>query len=100
MTRLLFAPLRTFAGLLAGFIGKKAFERLWRVFDDEQAPSPEHRAVPWYKLLAALALEGAVFRAVRGLADHGARRAFKTLTGRWPGEEHPERARDAHAKAS
>jgi hypothetical protein len=40
--------------------------------------------------LVALALEGAVFRATKGLADHGARRAFARMTGSWPGEEQPE----------
>ena len=42
------------------------------------------------KLAAALAIEGAVFRTVRGLADHGSRRTFARLTGSWPGEAAPE----------
>ena len=41
------------------------------------------------KLAAALAIEGAVFRTVRGLADHGSRRTFARLTGSWPGEAAP-----------
>jgi hypothetical protein len=41
-------------------------------------------------LLLALALEGAIFRAVRGAFDHGARQLFSRLTGTWPGEEEPE----------
>ena len=44
------------------------------------------------KLIAALLLEGATFRAVRGLFDHGARQAFHRLTGSWPGDERPEPA--------
>ncbi len=39
------------------------------------------------KLIAALAIEGAIFRVVKGLTDHGARRGFASLTGRWPGED-------------
>jgi hypothetical protein len=35
-------------------------------------------------------LEGAIFRAVRGLVDHAARRSFYNLTGSWPGDEAPE----------
>ena len=41
-------------------------------------------------LALALVVEGALFRALKGLADHGSRRAFARLTGSWPGEEQPE----------
>ena len=92
MSKILFTPFRVFAGIVAGFVGKKAFERLWGAVDDERAPDPKHRQLKWQKLLAALLLEGAIFRAVRGLFDHGSRRLFRRLTGRWPGEEHPDPA--------
>lgn len=90
MSKILFAPFRAFAGIVAGFVGKKAFERVWGAFDNQQAPDPKQRQVKWQKLVAALLLEGAIFRAVRGLFDHGSRRLFRRLTGRWPGEEHPD----------
>jgi hypothetical protein len=62
------------------------------VFDDQEAPHPKHRQIDWKKLIPALVLEGAIFRAVRGLFDHGSRRAFSKLTGSWPGEERPDPA--------
>lgn len=43
-------------------------------------------------LAAAMALEGAIFRATRALADRGARMAYYRLTGSWPGEEEREEA--------
>lgn len=92
MTKLLFIPFSVIGGILAGAIGKKTFETLWGVFDDQEAPEPQHRDVPLTRLLAALMLQGAIFRAVRGLFDHGARQAFQRLTGTWPGEEQPEQA--------
>ena len=42
------------------------------------------------KLAVALALQGAIFRAVRGIVEHAARRTFARTTGTWPGEERPE----------
>ena len=92
MTKILFLPFSVVGGILAGLIGKKAFEGLWGIFDDEEAPNPKHREIPWQKLIPALLLEGAIFRAIRGLFDHGARHAFSRLTGSWPGEERPEPA--------
>jgi hypothetical protein len=88
--KLVFTPISILAGLLAGVIGTKIFERIWGLIDDEEPPRPEHREFSWPKLIAALAFEGAVFRLVKGLTDHGARSAFAKATGSWPGEEAPE----------
>ncbi len=90
MGKLMFLPVSIGSGLLAGFIGKKAFELIWGVIDDEQAPKAEHRQISLLKLAAALAIEGALFALIRGLVDHGSRQAFARATGSWPGEERPE----------
>jgi hypothetical protein len=92
VSKLLFIPFSVIGGILAGIIGKKTFEALWGVVDNEEAPDPKHREISLKKLLPALVLEGAIFRAVRGLFDHGSRHAFQRLTGSWPGEERPEQA--------
>jgi len=88
--KLLFAPISIVSGLVAGLLGRKAFARLWAVVDQEQPPKPERRRVSWPKLAGALALEGAVFRLVKGAIDHAVRGGFAKLTGKWPGEEAPE----------
>jgi hypothetical protein len=90
--KILFLPFSIVAGLTAGFLSKKIFDGIWRLFDEEEAPEAEHREISLVKLGLALAIEGAVFRAVRGLVDHGARRGFFNLTGSWPGDEAPEQA--------
>lgn len=88
--KLLFTPVSVIAGVLAGLVGKRIFERLWGLIDDEEPPSPEHREFSWPKLIAALLIEGAIFRLVKGLTSHAARRVFARGTGAWPGEERPE----------
>jgi hypothetical protein len=85
-----FIPVGIVTGLIGGIVARKAFERVWAVIDDQDPPGPEHRQARWPKLLAALALEGAVFRAIRGAVDHASRRGFARATGLWPGEERPE----------
>jgi hypothetical protein len=92
MSKVLFIPVSVLGGLAAGAVGKKIFELLWGVIDDEEAPDPKHREITWKKLLPALALEGLIFKVVRGLFDHGSRQAYSKLTGSWPGEERPEPA--------
>ena len=92
MSKLLFIPFSVLGGILAGVIGKKTFELIWGAFDDEDAPEPKHREISLVKLILALLVQGAIFRAVRGLVDHGSRHAFQKMTGAWPGEEQPESA--------
>ena len=88
--KILFLPFSIMAGLIAGFLSKKLFDGVWKLVDEEESPEPEHREISLGKLALALILEGAIFRAVRGLVDHGARKSFYNLTGSWPGDEAPE----------
>jgi hypothetical protein len=88
--KVLFAPIGILAGLIAGFVAQKGFERIWAIVDDEQAPEVETRQVSYPKLAIALLLEGAIFRLVKGMVDRGARVGFASMTGRWPGEEGAE----------
>jgi uncharacterized protein DUF4235 len=90
VSKVLFIPVSVVGGIAAGLLGKKLFEQLWGLVDEEEPPDPKHRETTWLKLIAALALEGAIFRMVRGLFDHATRRWFTRLTGSWPGEERPE----------
>ena len=83
MSKILFVPFSVLGGI---------FEGLWGAVDDQEPPDPKQRQSEWRKLIPALLLEGAIFRAVRGLFDHGSRRAFSKLTGSWPGEERPDPA--------
>ena len=87
--KVLFIPFSIAGGLVAGLIGKKIFEQIWGVVDDQEPPDAEHREVSYPKMVAALALEGAIFRSMRGVFDHEARRGFARLTGTWPGEQQP-----------
>jgi uncharacterized protein DUF4235 len=90
--KIAFLPVSILGGLLAGILGEKIFERLWGLVDDEEPPDAKHREIGMAKLVIALIIEGAIFRLVRGLFDHGSRRVFARLTGTWPGEQAPDNA--------
>jgi hypothetical protein len=91
MTKVLFLPFSVIGGFLAGKVATMIFERLWRVVDDQASPEPDQRWAQWPKLVLALALEGAIFRTVRGGFDRGSRELFTRLTGAWPGKDAPKR---------
>jgi hypothetical protein len=90
MGKLLFTPFGIAAGLAAGFVGKKTFDLVWGRVSPHEPPEPEDREASTGELAAALALEGAIFRLTRGLAERAARVGFLRVTGSWPGEERPE----------
>ena len=91
--KFVFAPIGIVAGLLAGMAAQKAFERLWAVIDDEEPPAPDNRDVSIPKLVAALLVEGAIFRLVKGLVDRGRRLARRARVGLAP--DHQPRGRPA-----
>jgi len=90
VSKILFVPFSVIGGFLAGKVATTVFERVWGLIDDQESPEPDQRGTRWPKLIAALALEGAIFRAVRGGFDRGSRELFTRLTGSWPGEEEPK----------
>jgi uncharacterized protein DUF4235 len=85
-----FTPIGLILGLASGTVAKKIFDKVWGLIDDEEAPAPKYREIPFAKMLVALVIQGAIFRVVRGLVDHGSRHGWAKLTGSWPGEERPE----------
>lgn len=88
--KVLFTPFSIVLGLIAGQLSKKVFDFVWGQAVDQEPPHPKHREIVFGQMVVALIVEGAIARLVRGLADHGLRRAWAGLTGVWPGEERPE----------
>ncbi len=85
--KVIFTPVFLIAGVVAAMISKKVFERVWAMIDEEDPPQPDQREVNWPKLIGALVIEGAVFRLIKGLTDHGARVMVQRYARAWPGEE-------------
>ena len=88
--QLAFRPIGIVLGIVAGIGARKVFDFIWGKFDEEEPPNPEHREVNWVKFIAAMVVQGAIFRLIRGFVDHHSRRGFAVLTGSWPGQEKPE----------
>ena len=88
--KFLFIPFSIAASLLGGLLGRQLFVKVWSVVDRQEPPDGSVRDTTWKKLVAAAALQGAIFSAARVVTDRGARRAFFNLTGSWPGQKKPD----------
>jgi Protein of unknown function (DUF4235) len=90
VSKIVFVPFGLIGGLVSGAIGRRVFRRIWSLLDSAEPPDPAHRHAGWGKLILALVLEGAIFRAVRGIVDRASRQGVSRLTGSWPGDREAE----------
>jgi hypothetical protein len=82
--RLLYKPFGIIAGLIAGQIGKRAFDKLWSRFDDERPPKPGTGEGSFAKVVAGQALRAGVMAATAAAVERAFARAFHYLIGIWP----------------
>ena len=69
------------AGVLAGFV----FKKVWQMASgDDDAPNATDEDRAWGEILAAAALQGAIFALVKAVVDRGGATGVRKLTGQWP----------------
>jgi Protein of unknown function (DUF4235) len=87
MGKLLYKPLSLGFSLAGGVLAAMAFKQVWKVVGGEQeAPEATSREYGWGEVLAAAALEGAIFGLVKAAVDRGGAVGVRRLTGFWPGD--------------
>lgn len=86
ISKILFAPFGMIGGLVAGLLGKRVFQAAWGLIDDRDPPRATESEARWGRVVVALALQGAIFTASRGVVDRMLRKGFSYLTGYWPGQ--------------
>jgi hypothetical protein len=90
MMKLIYKPFGMLVGLLAGFLGRALFSRIWAMIDKEEPPEATTEQTTWPKVLVAAALEGLIFRVVKVAIDRAGAIGWSRLTGIWPGKRAPE----------
>lgn len=87
---LIYKPFGIVLGILAGLLGKKAFDVVWTKLDDQEPPEATTEEASWGRILAAAAVQGVIFRVTRFAVDRWGAIGFRYLTGVWPGEKRPD----------
>jgi hypothetical protein len=88
--KLLYKPFGIILGILAGLVGRKAFDFVWTKLDDEEPPEPTTEETSWRRVIAAAAVQGVIFRVTRVAVDRYGAIGWRNLTGTWPGEKRPD----------
>lgn len=85
MSKLLYKPVGLVLGAGAGALAGFLFSRVWRaVSNEDSAPSALDERRAWGEILAAAALQGAIFAVVRAAVDRAGASGVRRLTGHWP----------------
>jgi len=83
--RLAYRPVGMLAGAAAGALASLAFKQVWKIVSgDDDAPDATDEARGWGEILAAAAVQGAIFALVRVAVDRGTATGVRHVTGRWP----------------
>jgi hypothetical protein len=83
--KLLYKPVGMVLGLGAGLAAGMLFRHAWRVVSgEEDAPAATDEMRGWGEILAAAALQGAIFAVVRAAVDRAGAHGVRRVTGHWP----------------
>ncbi|MFI9640670.1 DUF4235 domain-containing protein [Micromonospora sp. NPDC051925] len=83
--RTAYKPVGVLLGLAAGTLAGAIFRQVWKATaGDGEAPDPTDEDRRWGEILAAAALQGAIFSVVRAAVDRGGAVGVRRLTGHWP----------------
>jgi len=85
--KLVYRPIGLAGGILAGVISGAVFKQVWkRVAGKDDAPDALQSEYGRGEIIAAAAIQGAIFAATKAAIDRLGARAFTRLTGSWPGD--------------
>ncbi len=88
MIKLLYKPLSMVVGVLSGMLAGAIFKRIWKAAaGEEEAPTATDARRGWREVLAAAALQGAIFALVRAAVDRATAEGTRKITGVWPGDD-------------
>jgi len=85
--KLLYKPFGLLVSVFGGLLAGAVFKRLWRaIAREDEAPNAKDRDRRWREVIAAAAVQGAVFGGTKALIDRAGATGFARLTGVWPGK--------------
>jgi hypothetical protein len=87
MIKLLYKPVAITASVLGGIIAGAIFKRVWKLAaGEDDAPKATDARRGWREVLAAAALQGAIYALVKATVDRAAAAGTHKMTGVWPGD--------------
>ena len=85
LEKVAYKPVGLLLSIAAGAVAGVIFKQVWRLASgDDDAPNATDEDRGWTEIVAAAALQGAIFAVVKALVDRGGATGVRKLTGTWP----------------
>ena len=85
MNKILYKPFSIAFSVAGGVAAGYVFKQVWkRLSGEDEAPQATSQDYGWGEVLAAAALQGAIFAVVKAAIDRGGAEGVRRLTGDWP----------------
>ena len=86
LEKIAFKPINLALGIGAGALAGLVFKQVWKLASgDDDAPDASDEDRGWGEIVAAAALQGAIFAVVRAVVHRSGAVGVRKFTGRWPG---------------
>ncbi|MEU8609968.1 DUF4235 domain-containing protein [Actinoplanes sp. NPDC048791] len=85
LQKVAYKPVGLLLGIGAGAVAGFVFKEIWKFASgDDDAPNATDEDRGWGEIIAAAALQGAIFATVKALVDRGGAAGVRKITGEWP----------------
>ncbi|WP_250008922.1 DUF4235 domain-containing protein [Actinoplanes sp. M2I2] len=85
VSKLAYKPVGLLLGIGAGTVAGFVFKEIWKLASgDDDAPNATDEDRGWGEIIAAAALQGAIFAIVKAAVDRSGAVGVRKLTGQWP----------------
>lgn len=85
LQKVAYKPVGLLLGIGAGAVAGFVFKEIWKLASgDDDAPNATDEERGWGEIIAAAALQGAIFATVKALVDRGGATGVRKITGTWP----------------
>ena len=86
VNKIAYKPVGILLGVAAGAVAGAVFKKVWQLASgDDDTPNATDEERGWVEILAAAALQGAIFAVVKAAVDRGGATGVRRVTGEWPG---------------
>ena len=85
VSKIAYKPVGLLLGIAGGALAGFVFKEVWKIASgDDDAPNATDEDRGWGEILAAAALQGAIFALVKAAVDRSGAAGVRRLTGQWP----------------
>ncbi|MEO3808424.1 DUF4235 domain-containing protein [Sphaerisporangium sp. B11E5] len=86
MRKLAYKSVSALTGMAGGYLSGVIFKQVWKVVSGKNdAPEARSREYGWGEVLAAAAVQGAIFGVVKAALDRATAQSIESSTGTYPG---------------